>query len=191
MDRSSDKLKREGDEVLNPASLAKLKGGLAMNLIRLMREKKLQNGPAAEDMRVLRNIVNASKVTESRKRDMERSLQKFRKHYQELEGNVTVTDFGNQIAKLMECDALFDILPVKLTGDYSKTRKITKDIITKADKVEITRWFKNFRENLNHYVESSDVSYSNMLIYYLICHMRSRYGSSTRYQVVFTQLYGE
>ena len=191
IDRSSDKLKREGDEVLNPSALAKLKGGLAMNLIDLMNAKKLQNGPAAEDMRVLRGIIQASKVTESRKRDMERSLQKFRIHYQELEGKVTVTDFGDQLAKLMECDALFDILPVKLTGDYSKADRIRKASITETDKAEIRKWYINFRENLNHYVESRDMIYSNKLIYYLICHMRSKYGRSTRYQVVFTQLYGE
>ena len=188
IDKSEKRYGKE-DEILNPDKMAALKGKLAERLIDLFCQKQLQNGMSKEHFKELQTIIRVGCITESKKRMMYKALAKMKNSFDGYSGVTTLGFFSDQLAALLDCDTFFNVMHIRIEGDYSGLNKITKADITQQDKKAIDIWFGRLRNNIKDYVSIED-KYLNRLLCYLIIHMRNKNKQINKYEVIYTKLYG-
>lgn len=178
------------DEILLPERLAELKGRIAVELIDLFNEKQFNRGFPKERFIEIQQIVRVSDITDSKKRVLYKRLAKIKNNIDRYRGRINVAGFSDELASLLDCDTIFQVLPFKVEKDYSKLDRITKSSIPPSDRVAVDKWFIQLKNSIYEYVIIED-KYINKMLFYLIVHMRNINSGINKYQIIYTKLYGK
>lgn len=190
IDKSEEKYHRS-DEIVTTDDMAQLRARLATLMI-----VQYETGIMASDgiqLDELRSAVDESGINDSKKKEIYGKLASLVMFF-ETEP-VNRKNFTVRLMKLMECDGLFDVLPISFTGNYAvyKDREIKKEDIVSKDKNVIINWYKALSEAINAYIFIEDESLKKKLLHYLIY---AKYVEDTaekrqnKYLLIYRSLFG-
>ena len=104
-------------------------------------------------------------------------------------------NFARRLMILMECEGLFDVLPISFVGNYKdiKDREIKKEDICKKDKNAAIDWYKALKEAINSYILIEDDAIKTKLLHYLIYSKyvtESMEKKQNKYVLIYKALFG-
>jgi len=186
IDLSEDIYHIDNDEVIVGDDIAVLKGQLAMLLL-----IQFETGLVLEEGFQLDELVNAvreSEITEYKKNEIVSQLVDICTYFEHEK--ISNKTFSEQLSKLINCDGLFDIIPIAFEGDYKRVEKITKESITQNDRTSIRKWYRKFYSHIDEYIYVEDEMIKKKLLHYLIFNKRVETRKINKYQLIYRCLFG-
>ena len=190
IDKSEEKY-HSSDEIVTSDDMAQLRARLATLLI-----IQYETGILASDgvqLDELREAVGYSEINESKKKEMYTKLASLVMFFDSEQ--INRGNFARRLMILMECEGLFDVLPIVFVGNYTeiKDREIKKEDISKKDKNAVIDWYKALSEAISSYILIDDEDIKKKLLHYLIY---SKFVTETgekkqnKYLLIYRALFG-
>lgn len=99
-------------------------------------------------------------------------------------------NFSAQLAKIVCCNGLFEILPISFEGDYSRNEAIKKEDITKNDRTSISKWYRSCYRHMDEYAYIEDEGIKKKLVRAMILNKRVETTKINKYHLIYQHLYG-
>jgi hypothetical protein len=182
----SEEVYHKDDEIVHSDDMAVLIGKLSITLL-----VQFETGLASEEGFQLDELIQevyASELTSYKKKEMVEKMVNLCTYFEhERINNQT---FSNQLAQLIECDGLFELLTITFEGTYDKDGKIIKKDIQAKDSQNISKWYKDFYQHLDEYAYIEDQQIKKKLIRYLLFNKRVETIKINKYQLIYVSIFG-
>lgn len=165
VDKSDEKYHRE-DAIVTSDEMAHLRARLAVLLVVQYETGEIENDGVQLDE--LRDAVDRSDINDAKKKEVYAKLAALVMYF-EAE-RPTRYRFSKRLMVLMECEGLFDVLPLRFSGDYSGSTAITREKIEKDDRSAIIAWYKALYEAIDAYIafDYQEDAMKKKVLHYLI-----------------------
>jgi len=181
----SEEIYHKEDEIVLSDDMAVLIGKLSLTML-----VQFETGLASEEgfqLDELIQVVNASGLTSYKKKEMVEKVVNFCTYFEQE--RINNNTFSNQLAQLVECDGLFELLPITFEGTYDNMKKITKKDIQAKDSQNILKWYERFYKHVDEYAYIEDQQIKKKLIRYLLFNKRVETIKINKYQMIYISIF--
>lgn len=178
VDKSNCKYYQE-DIICNNDIIAELKGRLSVSMI-----YQYENENGHFDLESLRELVITSGIPVQKKSEIMSAVVTMHDSIEKAD-KVTNKLFCKLLYEFIECDGLFNAIPIKLkkpkANDYSD--------ICDDDIIMSRNWYDHIIQNLEKYAYVEDKVLKDKLFQYLLFHVTMVYNTDRRYDIAYYSIF--